>query len=188
MQIVILILILFLASSTVLAGERHRGWYATGALAWHSVELDGDDDNDRDSPAGMLGVGASLGGGYRGKGRLDVRFLADTAFARIGNDTTTITSPDALAGVFVEPLFHFRRDPSKWDPYLILPEVGFMYLFRNATGGPSIAFPSVGLQVHFNERWSGYAEFKVRLGLLYSGETGGLGFDALVPIGIAYRF
>lgn len=171
-----------LANDKFTEEPRHRGWHLGGAAVLHTFYFDTDDDNDRNPPTG-IGGGANFWGGYRSKSRWEIRFNLDTAVVRVIGEK----SPDFLFGVSAEPIFHFRKNPPKWDPYLIFPEVGMIHLVRNTATGPTIVFPGLGLQIHLNDRFSFYSAFKLRWGLMWIGGPG-VTVDGEFPLGISYRF
>jgi hypothetical protein len=167
----------------------HQGWHIGGAGVIHTFVYDDDDDNDQSPPVGV-GGGANFWGGYRGKGRWEIRFNLDMAGVPIERQTafSTNKSPDFLLGFSVEPILHFRKNPKRWDPYLVLPETGIMHLFRNNSTGVTFVFPGVGLQAHLNDSLSIYIAFKLRWGLMLWPSGEGITIDGEFPIGIAYRF
>lgn len=185
-----IIVLTCLFCTTLLAEEpKHRGWHLGGAAVLHTFYYDKDDDNDQNPPTGV-GGGANFWGGYRGQGRWEIRLNLDTAVVKVKRQRPLLTqkSPDFLFGFSAEPILHFRKNPEKWDPYLILPEVGLIHLVRNEATGPTFVFPGVGLQVHLNEKFSIYGAFKLRWGLMIWPKGEGVTVDGEFPLGVAYRF
>ena len=165
----------------------HHGWHLGGAGVLHLIAFDDDDDDDQ-SPPTEIGGGASILGSYRNRGRWEVRFNLTVEATKVTGKRNN-KSPDLLINFSAAPILHFRKAPRKWDPYLLLPELGFMCLARNNVAGPSIAFPGTGLQVHLSDRLSLIAEVKVFWGLLLlpKGKEGlTIGFQ--IPAGVMYRF
>ena len=169
---------------------RHQGWNLHGALGWHPFYFDNNDDDNLNPPTGWLGGGVNLGGAYRGSGRWEGRFDLDIAYGQVGKmNRSTIKSPDTFIEAVVEPLFHFRKNPPRWDPYLIITGLGWTHLVRNSTSGIVFEFPGIGLQCHFNDRLSGYVEGKIRASFMgIAGNQSGVAMGFWLPVGIAYRF
>lgn len=165
-KFLLLLLLLFAAclfNTRLQANEPlHYGWNFHGAIGWHPFYFDDNDDDDLNPPTGLVGGGINAGVGYRGLGRWERRLGLDTSFGQVGKMRhSRIKSPDTSVELTLEPLFHFRKNPPKWDPYLIVTGVGLMHLFRNFTSGIIFEFPGLGLQYHLSKRLSGYVETKV---------------------------
>lgn len=158
--------------------ECWRSWSFTYVL------FDTDDDDNRNPPSRM-GGGVNLSGGYRFQ-KWETRLNLNLAHVQVAEKK----SPDFLAGLSFEPIYHFRRAPKRWDPYIVLPEIGLLSLAKNNAAGLSVALPSVGLQVHLNEKWSLYTSPKVRFGVLARGANRQSGFTVggEFPLGIIARF
>lgn len=178
---------IFLFTPAVLYAEGvdHNGWNIGAAGVLHSFYFDTDDDNNS-NPSSRVGGGVDLSGAYR-FGRWEMRLNLNLAGVQVEEEK----SPDFLTELSIEPIYHFRKNPKRWDPYISIPEIGLAYLARNqATGFSLVAWPpGLGLQVHLNEQWSLYTGFKLRWGLLFIGDgPSGISVDGEFPLGVIFRF
>jgi hypothetical protein len=167
----------------------HHGWHIGAAGVFHTFVYDRD-DNDDESPALGLGGGISVWGGYRIKGRWEFHVNLDTAAVQEKRESSTFDnkSPDFLLGLSFEPIFFLRGNAKKWDPYIVLPEIGFIHLFRNDTTGFTFVFPGFGMQVHLTDRLNLYWELKLRWGIMISNRGEGVITGWEIPVGVSYRF
>lgn len=146
---------LSLCSISLAEEPKHQGRNVKGAIGWNPFSFDDSDDDDFDVAEAIVRFGLNGGIGYRGKGRWESRFNLDISSGQVGRRASNIKSPDTAIEIGVEPIIHFLKNPSKWDPYLIITSVGFMHLFRNSTSGITFGFPGLDLQHHVGAiyRW-----------------------------------